>query len=53
MRTHPPNTISKAWIAAALAALSLGSADAGAAPQLSAITVSNSADSVSEFRPRI
>jgi len=53
MRTHPPNRISKAWIAAALAALILGSADAGAATQLSAITVSNFSDSVSEFRPRI
>jgi len=53
MRTHPPNTVSKAWIAAALAALMLGAGEAGAATRLQAITVSNSADSVSEFRPRI
>jgi hypothetical protein len=53
MRAHPPNTVTAAWIAAALAALIFGSGDAGAATPLQVITISNSSDSVSEFRPRI
>jgi len=53
MRAHPPNIVIACWIAAALAALILGSGDAGAFTRLKAVTVSNSLDSVSEFRPRI
>ena len=53
MRTHPPNTVHTGWIAAALAALILGTGEAGAATRLRAITVSDPTDSVSEFRPRI
>ena len=53
MRAHLPTTVTAGWIAAALAALILGSADAGAATRMWAVTISNSLDSVSEFRPRI
>jgi hypothetical protein len=53
MRAHPPSTVTACWITAALAALMLSSGDAGAALPLKAITISNSLDSVSEFRPRI
>jgi hypothetical protein len=53
MRAHPPNSVAACWIAAAFAALILGSPDAGAVIRPRTITVSDSADSVSEFRPRI
>ncbi len=53
MRAYPPNTAAACWIAAALAALIVGLGDSAAAVALKAITVSNSLDSISEFRPRI
>ncbi len=53
MRVHLPTTVTAGWIVAALAALILGAADAGAATRMWAVTISNSLDSVSEFRPRI
>jgi hypothetical protein len=52
MRAHPTTTASAGWIAAFLAALIFGSTTA-AATKLRATIISNSADSVSEFRPRI
>jgi hypothetical protein len=53
MRAHPPNTVTACWIAAALASLMFGSSTSGAATPLRVVTVSDSSDSVSEFRPRI
>ena len=53
MRARHPNLITAACVAAAIAALILGSGDAVAATRILGITVSNPIDGVSEFRPRL